>query len=66
MVSQEDNLVLIQEFLEKGDVRVLVIAANQQGQLTPATTFPPTTKTKVHLVQLTAPCMAGLFPLTYP
>jgi len=50
MVSQEDNLVLLSEFLEKGDCRVLVVYANQQGQLTPSTSFPSTTKTKVRCV----------------
>ena len=49
MVSQEDNLVLLSEFLEKGDCRVLVVYANQQGQLTPSTSFPNTTKMKVSL-----------------
>lgn len=47
MLSQEDNMIMVQEFLEKGDQRILVIAANQQGQLAPAYTFPPSTKTKV-------------------
>ena len=47
MMSQEENLVLLSEFLEKGDCRVLVVYANQQGQLTPSTSFPNTTKTKV-------------------
>ena len=28
MMSQEDNLVLLSEFLEKGDCRVLVVYAN--------------------------------------
>ena len=46
-MSQEENLVLLSEFLEKGDCRVLVVYANQQGQLTPSTSFPNTTKTKV-------------------
>lgn len=39
--------MLLSEFLEKGDCRVLVVYANQQGQLTPSTSFPNTTKTKV-------------------
>ena len=30
MMSQEENLVLLSEFLEKGDCRVLVVYANQQ------------------------------------
>ena len=47
MMSQEDNLVLLSEFLEKGECRVLVVYANQQGQLMPSTSFPNTTKTKV-------------------
>ncbi len=53
MLSQEENMVLVQEFLEKADHRVLVIAASQQGQLTPAYTFPPSSKTKVGPKQTT-------------
>ena len=47
--------MLLSEFLEKGDCRVLVVYANQQGQLTPSTSFPNTTKTKVVCV-----CAGGL------
>ena len=52
MMSQEDNLVLLSEFLEKGECRVLVVYANQQGQLMPSTSFPNTTKTKVVCVRV--------------
>ena len=48
MMGLEDNVTLITEFLEKADCRVLVIAANQQGQFTPSHAFPTSTKTKVH------------------
>ena len=47
MMSQEENMVMVNEFLEKGDERVLVIALTPQGQLCPATTFPASSKTKV-------------------
>lgn len=47
MMGQEENLVMVNEFLEKGDERVLVIALTPQGQLCPATTFPASSKTKV-------------------
>ena len=50
MMSQEDNMVVILEFLEKGENRVLVIFTNQQGQLQPITTFPPSTKNKVCII----------------
>lgn len=40
-------MVMINEFLEKGDERVLVISLTPQGQLCPATTFPASSKTKV-------------------
>ena len=49
MMSQEDHVTLLTEFIEKAEKRVLVIAANQQGQLTPADTFPTSTKAKVHI-----------------
>ena len=52
MLSQEDNLVMLTEFLEKGDSLVLVIYVNQQGQLTPINDFPNTSKNKVHLIVL--------------
>ena len=57
MMSQEDNLVLLSEFLEKGDCRVLVVYANQQGQLTPSTSFPSTTKTKVRMCVCVCTCV---------
>ena len=47
MISQEDNLVMLTEFLEKGDSLILVIYVNQQGQLTPINDFPTTSKNKV-------------------
>lgn len=47
-MSQEDHVTLLTEFIEKAEKRILVIAANQQGQLTPADTFPTSTKAKVH------------------
>ena len=46
-MSQEENGVMLTEFLEKGDSLVLVIYVNQQGQLTPINDFPATSKNKV-------------------
>ena len=46
MVSQEDNVVMLQDFLEKGDTRVLVVYVTSQGQLQPTTEFPVTSKHK--------------------
>ena len=47
-MSQEENGVMLTEFLEKSDSLVLVIFINQQGQLTPINDFPATSKNKVH------------------
>ena len=47
MMSQEENGVMLTEFLEKGDSLVLVIYVNQQGQLIPINDFPATSKNKV-------------------
>ena len=52
MLSQEDNLVMLTEFLEKGDSLILVIYVSQQGQLTPINDFPNTSKNKVSLIIL--------------
>ena len=57
MMSVDENVVVISDFLEKGDPRVLVIYVNQQSQLTPISSFPSTTKQKVlraviHLLKL--------------
>ena len=48
MLSQEENLVMLTEFLEKGESLVLVIYVSQQGQLTPINDFPNTSKNKVY------------------
>lgn len=47
MMSQDENSVMFAEFLEKGDRRLLIVYVNTQGQLTPTTTYPGVTKTKV-------------------
>ena len=47
MISQDENLVMVMDFLEKGDIKVLVIYVNQQGQLTPMNSFPTSAKQKV-------------------
>jgi dynein heavy chain len=46
MMSQEENLVLVNEFMERGDRHIMVIYANASGQLVPMNTFPTTTKAK--------------------
>lgn len=51
MINQEDNLVILTEFLEKGDCRLLIIYSNIQGGLIPTTSYPTTTKTKVATIQ---------------
>lgn len=47
MASQDENTVMLMEFLEKAECRLLIVYSNSQGQLTPTTTYPGTTKTKV-------------------
>ena len=46
MVSQEECLSTVVDFLEKGEHRVLVVALTPAGQLQPALQFPSSTKTK--------------------
>ena len=46
MLSQEEYLVMINEFLEKTDRLLLVIALTPQSQLYPSTSFPTSSKTK--------------------
>ena len=46
MMSQEDNVVLLQDFLEKGDSRMLIVYVTPQGQMQPTAEFPTSTKTK--------------------
>ncbi len=47
MTSVDENMVVLMDFLEKGDCKILVIYVNQQSQLAPINAFPPTTKQKV-------------------
>lgn len=47
MANQEENLVILNDFLETADCRLLIIFSTPQGQLTPTTTYPGLTKTKV-------------------
>lgn len=47
MASQDENMMIIIDFLEKGECRLLIIYASPQGQLIPITTYPATTKAKV-------------------
>ena len=46
MISQEENLVMLSEFLEKADKRILVIYLASTGQLTPDFAFPSSSKNK--------------------
>ena len=47
MMNIEESVVVLTDFLEKGDSLVLVIYVNQQGILTPINDFPNTSKNKV-------------------
>lgn len=47
MSSQEEYLTIIIDFLEKPDVKLLVIYVDPEGELVPIDTFPTTTKQKV-------------------
>lgn len=49
MIGQEENLVMINEFLEKADQRLLVLALTPQGQIFPTNSFPTSSKTKVRI-----------------
>ena len=42
--------MILMEFLDKGECRVLVIYVNQQGQLTPINQFPSTSKNKASII----------------
>ena len=46
MVSQEENLSLIMDFLEKREPQVLVVFLTAAGQLQPSLDFSVSTKTK--------------------
>lgn len=61
MASQEDNLVILMEFLDKGECKVLVIYVNQQGQLTPTNQFPSTSKNKVYICVCVNECVSITF-----
>ena len=37
MTSQEENVAMLNEFLEKGDSRVLIVSLTAAGQLQPCT-----------------------------
>lgn len=52
MIGQEENLVMINEFLEKADQRLLVLALTPQGQIFPSNSFPTSSKTKVRVYTL--------------
>ena len=47
MMNVEESVVVLTDFLEKGESLVLVIYVNQQGILTLINDFPNTSKNKV-------------------
>jgi len=47
MTSQEDNVTILMDFLEKSDIKLLIIYTNSQGQLAPTNSYPGATKAKV-------------------
>lgn len=46
MLSQDEYSVILNEFLEKGDCRVLLISLMSAGQLQPSDQFPSSLKNK--------------------
>ena len=46
MLSQDEFAMMLNEFLEKGDCRVLLISLTNAGQLQPANQFPAALKNK--------------------
>lgn len=50
MLSVDENMAVLIDFLEKADSKILVIYVNQQSQLTPISSFPSTTKQKVYIL----------------
>lgn len=46
MLSQDDFAMMLNEFLEKGDCRVLLISLTNAGQLQPTNMFPSALKNK--------------------
>lgn len=46
MMSQEETIVILMEFLEKAENRFLCVYVNQQGQMMPTIDFPTANKAK--------------------
>jgi hypothetical protein len=46
MLSQDEFAMMLNEFLEKGDSRVLLISLTSAGQLQPTNKFPSAIKNK--------------------
>ena len=46
MLSQDDNVTILNDFLERGEKRVIIISQAANGQLTPSASFPSTAKQK--------------------
>ncbi len=42
---------MLVDFLEKGDIKLLIIYSNSQGMLTPIHSYPGTTKAKVRITR---------------
>lgn len=55
MMSQEENSIMLTEFMEKADKKVLVVHLLPSGQLAPMDSFPTTTKNKaVYFIKRTS------------
>ena len=46
MISQDENMLMLIDFLERADKRFLIIALASNGQLVPSLSFPLATKSK--------------------
>ncbi len=46
MLSQDDNVTILNDFLERAEKRILIIIQAANGQLSPSTSFQLTTKQK--------------------
>ena len=46
MISQEENMKIIQNFIDKADFRVFVIYLTTSGLLVPINSFPSSTRNK--------------------
>jgi uncharacterized membrane protein YgcG len=56
MMNNNENAVMLADFLEKGACRLLIIFINPQGQLSPTTIYPGVTKSKVNMMLRSHAC----------